>query len=62
MCVLEVLYNEVIKLTEKQREFEQRLDLLIVIRDILIRDNEFDEATQREYLKLWDRTFDLLEE
>lgn len=51
-----------IKLTEKQREFEQRLDLLIVIRDILIKDNEFDEATQREYLKLWDRTFDLLEE
>lgn len=51
-----------IKLTEKQREFEQRLDLLIVIRDLLIKDNEFDEATQREYLKLWDRAFDLLEE
>ena len=59
---LGVFYDEVIKLTEKQREFEQRLDLLIVIRDILIKDNEFDEATQREYLKLWDRTFDLLEE
>ena len=48
-------------MTEKQREFEQRLDLLILLRDILIKDNQFDEATQREYLKLWERAFDLLE-
>ena len=49
-------------MTEKERQFEERLDSLILLKALLIKDNEFDEVTQKEYRKAWERAFDLLEQ
>ena len=47
---------------EKQKQFEERLDALLLLKALLIKDNEFDEAAQKEYHQAWERTFELLEE
>ena len=49
-------------MTEKERQFEERLDSLILLKALLIKDNEFDELAQKQYHKAWERAFDLLEE
>ncbi len=46
---------------EKERQFEERLDSLILLKALLIKDNEFDEVAEREYHKALDRAFELLE-
>ena len=46
----------------KEKQFEQRLDSLLLLKALLIKDNEFDEVAQREYGKALDRAFKLLEE
>ena len=48
-------------MTEKERQFEERLDSLILLKALLIKDNEFDEVSQKEYHEAWERVFDLLE-
>ena len=50
-----------IKIT-KEKQFEQRLDSLLLLKALLIKDNEFDEVVQREYQQAWDRAFELLEQ
>lgn len=47
-------------MTEKQ--FEARLDSLILLKAILIERYEFDEVVQREYQVVWNKVFELLEE
>lgn len=46
----------------KEKQFEERLDSLILLKALLIKENEFDEVAQREYQKAWDRVFELLEQ
>ena len=46
----------------KEKQFEERLDSLLLLKALLIKDNEFDEVAQREYVKALDRAFKLLEE
>ncbi|MFR1834745.1 MAG: hypothetical protein ACLSXM_00815 [Turicibacter sanguinis] len=49
-------------MTEKEKQFEARLDSLVLLKDLLIKNNEFDEAGQKEYQVAWERVFDFLEE
>ena len=49
-------------MTEKERQFEERLDSLILLNALLIKDNEFDEVAQKEYQKAWEKAFELLEQ
>ena len=46
----------------KEKQFEERLDSLLLLKALLIKDNEFDEVAQREYHQAWKRALDLLEE
>lgn len=46
----------------KEKQFEERLDSLLLLKALLMKDNEFDEAAQKEYHEAWERTFDLLEQ
>ena len=47
--------------TTSERQFEERLNSLILLKALLIKDNEFDEVAQKEYHEAWERVFDLLE-
>ena len=49
-------------MTEKEKQFEERLDSLLLLKALLIKDNEFDEMAQKKYQQAWDRAFKLLEE
>ena len=55
-----VLYCEVIHMTDKQKQFEERLESLILLKALLIKDNKFYEVAQKEYQEAWERAFDLL--
>ena len=46
----------------KEKQFEQRLDSLLLLKALLIKDNEFDDVAQKEYHEAWERAFKLLEE
>lgn len=46
----------------KEKQFEERLNSLILLKALLIKDHEFDEVTQKEYHQAWDRAFELLKE
>ena len=46
----------------KEKQFEERLDSLVLLKALLIKDNEFDEVAQREYHEAWERAFKLLDE
>ena len=46
----------------KEKQFEERLNSLILLKALLIKDHEFDEVTQKEYQAAWEKAFDLLEE
>ena len=35
-------------MTEKEKQFEERLDSLILLKALLIKDNEFDEVAQKK--------------
>ena len=59
---MEVLYSEVINMTKKEKQFEERLNSLILLKALLIKENEFDELTQQAYQNAWEEMFDLLKE
>ena len=46
----------------KEKQFEERLDSLLLLKALLIKDNEFDEVALREYHEAWERAFKLLDE
>ena len=46
----------------KEKQFEERLDSLLLLKALLMKDNEFDDVAQEEYHQAWERTFELLEE
>lgn len=45
----------------KKQQFEQRLDSLLLLKALLIKDNEFDEQAQKGYHQAWLKAFELLE-
>lgn len=47
-------------MTNKEKEFEERLNSLILLKALLMKDKEFDERIQQAYQEAWERTFDLL--
>ena len=47
-------------MTETEKQFEERLDSLILLKVLLNKDNEFDEVVQKEYQQAWERAFELL--
>lgn len=47
-------------MTEKEIQFEQRLNALILLKALLISDGEFDEVAQQEYDHQLGLTFELL--
>ena len=46
----------------KEEQFEQHLNSLILLKALLVRDDEFDEVAQYEYNKGLDRAFELLKQ
>lgn len=46
----------------KEKQFEERLDSLVLLKALLIKDNEFDDVAKKEYREAWERAFKLLEE
>ena len=49
-------------MTNKQTQFEERLNSRILLKALLMKDKEFDETTQQAYQEAWEYTFDLLKE
>ena len=47
-------------MTNQQKQFKERLDSLILLKALLIKDNEFDEVAQQQCHKALERAFDLL--
>ncbi|MTN82463.1 hypothetical protein GMB34_14425 [Turicibacter sanguinis] len=48
-------------MTEKEKQFEERLDALILLKALLIKNDEFDEVEQKEYQVAWNKVFELLD-
>lgn len=46
----------------QEKQFEEILDSLLLLKALLIKDNEFDDVAQKEYHEAWERAFKLLEE
>ena len=55
-----VKYHEVINMTKHEKQFEERLNSLILLKALLMKENKFDEVTQQAYQKAWEEMFDLL--
>lgn len=49
-------------MTKKEKQFEERLNSLILLKALLMKENKFDEVTQQEYQNAWEEMFDLLKE
>ena len=47
-------------MTKHKKRFEERLNSLILLKALLIKENTFDEGAQQEYHKAWEEVFDLL--
>ena len=47
-------------MTHKEKQFEEQLNSLILLKALLMKENEFDETTQQAYQEAWEHTFDLL--
>ena len=45
-----------------EKQFKERLDSLILLKALLLKDSEFDEVAQKKYQQAWERAFNLLEE
>ena len=49
-------------MTKHEKQFEERLNSLILLKALSINENEFDELTQQAYQNAWEDVFDLLKE
>ena len=58
--MVDVKYHEVINMTRNEKQFEERLNSLILLKALLMKENKFDEVTQQAYHKAWEEMFDLL--
>lgn len=47
-------------MTHKEKQFEEQLNSLVLLKALLMKENEFDETTQQAYQEAWEHTFDLL--
>lgn len=43
-----------------EKQFEERLNSLILLKALLVKENKFDENAQQEYQNAWEAVFDLL--
>ena len=59
--LLSVFYYEVTNMTEKEKQFEERLDALILLKALLLKNNEFNEVEQKKYQGVWNKVFKLLD-
>ena len=57
-----VKYHEVINMAKHEKQFEERLNSLILLKALLIKENKFDEGAQQGYQKAWEEMFELLKE
>ena len=57
-----VWYHEVINMTKHEKQFEERLNSLILLKALLMKEKAFDETTQQAYQNAWEQMFDLLKE
>ena len=48
-------------MTEKEKQFEERLDALILLKALLLKNNEFNEVEQKKYQGVWNKVFKLLD-
>ncbi|MBS3201957.1 hypothetical protein J0J80_10575 [Turicibacter bilis] len=48
-----------INITKHEKQFEERLNSLILLKALLIKENAFDEGTQQVYQNAWEEMFDL---
>ena len=55
------MYYEVTNMTEKEKQFEERLDALILLKALLLKNNEFNEVEQKKYQGVWNKVFKLLD-
>ena len=55
-----VWYHEVINMTKHEKQFEERLNSLVLLKALLIKENAFDEVTQQAYQNAWEEVFELL--
>lgn len=51
-----------INITKHQKQFEERLNSLILLKALLIKEKAFDETTQQAYHNAWEEVFELLKE
>ena len=58
--MVDVKYHEVINMTRNEKQFEERLNSLILLKALLMKEKAFDEVAQQEYQKAWEEMFDLL--
>lgn len=49
-------------MAKHEKQFEERLNSLILLKALLIKENKFDEGAQQEYQKAWKEMFELLKE
>ena len=49
-------------MTKHEKQFEERLNSLILLKALSIKENEFDELTQQAYQNAWEDVCDLLKE
>lgn len=47
-------------MAHKEKQFEEQLNSLVLLKALLMKDNEFDEPTQQAYQESWEHTCDLL--
>ena len=58
--MVDVKYHEVINMTKREKQFEERLNSVILLKALLIKENSFDERAQQEYQNAWEEMFELL--
>lgn len=47
-------------MSNKEKEFEERLNSLILLKALLMKENTFDEEAQQAYQNAWEEVFELL--
>ena len=57
-----VKYHEVINMTKHEKQFEERLNSLILLKALLMKEKTFDETTQQAYHNAWEEVCELLKE
>ena len=60
--IVGVKYHEVINMIKNENQFEERLNSLVLLKALLIKENAFNEVIQQAYQNAWEEMFELLKE